>query len=53
MVTLLPDYLKDLTRFAYHTGWRSGEILTLEWRDVQGETIRLRSELDFIHLQVF
>ena len=26
MVALLPDYLKDLTRFAYHTGWRRKEI---------------------------
>ena len=41
----MPKYLKDLTRFAYHTGWRKGEILTLEWRDIYGDVIRLRPEI--------
>jgi len=41
----LPGYLKDLTRFAYHTGWRKGEFLTLEWRDIYGDVIRLRPEI--------
>ena len=45
IVGFLPDYLKDLTRFAYHTGWRKGEILTLEWRDIHGDVIRLRPEI--------
>src|SRR6266571_2498640 len=45
MLTFLPDYLQDITRFAYHTGWRKGEILTLEWRDIQGDVIRLRPEI--------
>jgi integrase len=34
-----------LTRFAYHAGWRKTEILTLEWRDIHGDMIRLRSEI--------
>jgi integrase len=45
MVALLPDYLKDLTRFAYHTGWRRKEIFTLQWEDIQGDTIRLKPEV--------
>jgi integrase len=48
----LPADLVDLATFAYLTGWRKGEILTLEWRDVTlerrqggivGGTIRLRA----------
>ena len=45
IVAFLPPYLKDVVRFAYHTGWRKSEILTLEWRDVQGDVIRLRPEI--------
>src|SRR5437870_5523225 len=45
MLTLLPDYLQDLTRFVYHTGWRKGEMLTLQWSDIQGDVIRLRPEI--------
>ena len=45
MVALLPEYLKDLTRFAYHTGWRKKEIFTLEWGDIQGDIIRLKPEV--------
>ena len=30
----LPDYLKGLCTFAYRTGWRLSEILTLKWNQV-------------------
>ncbi len=40
----LPKYLKDYARFAYLTGWRKGEIASLRWEDVDGDTIRLRAE---------
>ena len=40
----LPEHLQDVIRFAYYTGWRSGEILTLEWRDIYEDEIRLRQE---------
>ena len=45
VVSFLPDYLQDFARFAYLTGWRFGEITTLEWRDIQDGTIRLRPEV--------
>jgi integrase len=46
LVAVLPDYLKDFTRFAYLTGWRKGEIISLRWADVDkdGGAIRLRPE---------
>jgi integrase len=45
VVSFLPDYAQDFARFGYLTGWRFGEIATLEWRDIQGGTIRLRPEV--------
>jgi integrase len=46
VVTALPDYLRDFTRFAYLTGWRKGEIISLNWTDVDRDAgaIRLRPE---------
>jgi integrase len=43
---LPPDY-QDVLDFGYHSGWRKGEILRLEWRDADRDAgiIRLRPEL--------
>jgi integrase len=42
----LPGDLQDVFSFAYNSGWRKSEILSLEWRDVdvEGEIIRLRPD---------
>jgi site-specific recombinase XerD len=40
----LPDYLRPVMRFAYHTGWRvQSEVLPLTWRqvDLQAGIVRL------------
>lgn len=39
----LPEHLRPLVEFDYLTGWRMGEILSLQWRqvDFQAETVRL------------
>jgi integrase len=44
VLAALPEELRDLTLFAYLTGWRRGEILALRWTDVDlaGGAIRLR-----------
>ena len=34
VVAALPAYLQDFTRFAYLTGWRKGEGISLKWTDV-------------------
>jgi integrase len=34
VVEHLPDYLKDLTRFGYFSGWRKAEITSLTWGSV-------------------
>jgi integrase len=41
---LLPEHLRDPLRFLYLSGWRTGEMKSLEWRDVYADAIRLRSE---------
>lgn len=39
----LPDYFKSVVTFAYYTGWRKREILSLRWNqiDLQARTVRL------------
>lgn len=39
----LPEHLRGLVTFLYLTGWRVGEVLPLEWRQVdrKAQTIRL------------
>ena len=46
LVGKLPDYLRDVTRFAFLTGWRKGELQTLAWADVdrEGAAVTLRAE---------
>jgi integrase len=46
VLAALPEDLRDLALFAYLTGWRRGELLTLRWTDVDldGGAIRLRPD---------
>lgn len=44
VVTNLPDYLQDFTRFGFITGWRKGSIESLRWADVGEDAITLRAE---------
>lgn len=45
VLNYLPDDLKDYVAFGYYSGWRKGEITALEWRDIDGDMIRLRPEV--------
>jgi integrase len=46
LLSNLPDHLKPVTEFLYLSGWRKGEALKLEWRDIdmEGKAARLRIE---------
>jgi len=43
VVSALPEYLQDVARFAYLTGWRRGDMLGLRWTavDIERGVIRL------------
>jgi len=41
VVSRLPVYLQDYARFAYGSGWRKGEVATLEWSAVDTGTTRV------------
>ena len=42
----LPNHLKPLVEFLYLSGWRKGERVRLEWRDVDlnSRIVRLKIE---------
>jgi integrase len=46
LLSNLPDHLQPLVEFLYLSGWRKGEAVKLEWRDVDlaGRVVRLRIE---------
>lgn len=39
----LPEHLKEIAEFAYITGWRRNEVVSLQWQqvDFNGRTVRL------------
>lgn len=41
VVAALPEHLKDLTRFAYATGWRKSEIIGVSWDMVKDNVLVL------------
>jgi integrase len=44
LIEHLPADLRDFTRFAFITGMRRGEIISLKWNDVHGDVLTLRGE---------
>lgn len=42
VVKHLPDPIADMARFAYLTGWRKGEIVTLTWEQVDRKAGEVR-----------
>jgi integrase len=41
IVANLPERLQDYATFAYHSGWRKGEVATLAWGDVDRTNSRV------------
>jgi len=37
--------VRDLVKFLYHSAWRSGEAMALEWSWIDGDMIRLPAEI--------
>lgn len=44
VVSHLPGYLRDFSRFGFLTGWRKGSIESLRWADVGEDVIYLRAQ---------
>ena len=44
VISHLPEYLQDFSRFGFVTGWRKGSIESLRWSDVGEDVIYLRAE---------
>jgi integrase len=44
LLKALPEYLRPVLTFAYHTGWRRGEVLGLTWAQVDREAGIVRLE---------
>src|SRR5215510_6975097 len=42
LYAVMPSYLQDVALFAYLTGWRKSEILTLPWSSMDWQTMTLR-----------
>ena len=42
LLPCLPEYLRDLVLFAFLTGWRKGEIIGLQWSNVNRSTAVIR-----------
>jgi integrase len=40
----LPSEVADFSLFCFLSGWRKGEAASIEWSDVEGNLIRLRSQ---------
>ena len=40
----LPQYLADFCLYCYLTGWRAGEVKSLSWADLDGDTLKVRAE---------
>ncbi len=44
VLAVLPEFLRPVATFAYHTGWRKSEIVNLTWEQVDLHTATVRLE---------